>query len=126
VGVNEEAINKPKEQPESPWWMPGDYGLPAYASPATPAQKKIRRELGVIGPLTPVQQAQVMASMLENPLSTQGSDGEIGDSVCAPWLSTARWERVWQWRRAIEDDADWDAAARRAFAEATLCRRELY
>ncbi|KAJ6621982.1 hypothetical protein B0H10DRAFT_2015516 [Mycena sp. CBHHK59/15] len=126
VGVNEEAINKPKEQPESPWWMPGDSGMPAYASPATPAQKKIRRELGVIGPLTPVQQAQVMASMLANPPSTQGSDGEIADTIRVPWLSTARWERVWKWRREIEHDTDWDTAARRAFAEATLCRRLLY
>ncbi|KAJ7860148.1 hypothetical protein B0H13DRAFT_2355754 [Mycena leptocephala] len=125
VGVNEEAINKPKEQPESPWWMPGDYGLPAYASPATPAQKKIRRELGVIGPLTPVQQAQVMASMLEDHQLSVGGLSEIADTVPAPWLSTARWERIWKWRREIEHDTDWDMAARRAFAEATLCRRAL-
>ncbi|KAJ7749739.1 hypothetical protein B0H16DRAFT_1461137 [Mycena metata] len=92
--------------------------LPFYARPASSAQKKIQRELGVIGPLTGTQQMQIAAAALGDPF-----DGDLPelDVVVEPYLSQQRWDRILQWRET-EFDNEWDAGTRRGFAEAVLCR----
>ncbi|KAJ7808206.1 hypothetical protein B0H14DRAFT_2609121 [Mycena olivaceomarginata] len=52
--------------------------LPPYASPASPLQKKVFRETGLLGPLTGVQHVQWIASRLQYP------DDEIDDNEILP------------------------------------------
>ncbi|KAJ6452169.1 hypothetical protein C8R47DRAFT_1083817 [Mycena vitilis] len=116
LAVNEETISIPRGRPSRYVKR-----LPPFVAPATTLQKKVQRELGVIGPLTDIQQAQIAAFEL----------GEIfcWDEVDSPapsvasFLSSARWEMICDWRWHPEYDTEWDVAARRGFAEAALIRR---
>ncbi|KAJ7767834.1 hypothetical protein B0H16DRAFT_1453449 [Mycena metata] len=90
--------------------------LPFYARPASTAQKKIQRELGVIGPLTGTQQMQIAAAALGDPFDGDPSEP---DPIVEPSLSQQRWDRILEWRRSKFDNK-WDAATQRDFAEAAL------
>ncbi|KAJ6516538.1 hypothetical protein C8R47DRAFT_1063240 [Mycena vitilis] len=117
--VNEEAVSIPRGS-KSRYLK----RLPPYVSPATPLQKKVQRELGVIGPLTDIQQAQIATAELCE--MYWGEDPDPPVVIAAPFLSSQRWEHICRWRWHPEYDTDWDLAARRGFAEATLRRRALY
>ncbi|KAJ6517352.1 hypothetical protein C8R47DRAFT_1063044 [Mycena vitilis] len=116
LAVNEEAISVPRGRPSR--YMKR---LPPYVAPTTPLQKKVQRELGVIGPLTDVQQAQITAFELGEVFCMDEVDPPA-PSV-GPFLSSARWDMICDWRWHPEYDTDWDLAVRRAFAETALMRR---
>ncbi|KAJ7763847.1 hypothetical protein B0H16DRAFT_1455096 [Mycena metata] len=114
-----EAVNKePIHRRLGDWENVFAKELPFYARPASSAQKKIQRELGVIGPLTGTQQMQITAAALGDPFD--GNLPEL-DVVVEPSLSQQRWDRILEWRDT-EFDNSWDAETLRGFAEAALCR----
>ncbi|KAJ6494478.1 hypothetical protein C8R45DRAFT_927657 [Mycena sanguinolenta] len=90
--------------------------LPSYIAPETPLQKKMRRELGKIGPLTPVQIAQITAYQLGSPSANRAKhmkDLKVKLET-APFLSLARWERIRSWQEThLEYDTEWDEDVRR-------------
>ncbi|KAJ6548365.1 hypothetical protein B0H19DRAFT_1265202 [Mycena capillaripes] len=125
AAVNEDPIKAPRGHDN--WYA--DKPLARNVAPATRLQKRLRREVGLIGPLTPVQQAQVRVSELTLSVSESARDSD--DEAIAPlhgWvMSSERRERVWNWRMGCtESGMGWeDYAARRAFAEAVLQQRLL-
>ncbi|KAJ6543174.1 hypothetical protein B0H19DRAFT_1077185 [Mycena capillaripes] len=127
AAVHEDPINARRGQQSCYSTEP----LARNVAPATHLQKKLQREVGLIGPLTAVQQAQVLVSDLARSLTASVSDddgAEIATRVHGSSMSSERWERVWNWRRkCTESGTGWeDPAARRAFAEAVLQERLLY
>ncbi|KAJ7162872.1 hypothetical protein C8R46DRAFT_1221682 [Mycena filopes] len=105
--------------------------LPFYASPMDPLEKKIQRELGIIGPLTGIQQVQVGAANLWRPLTEHNLDGCDDCETAAVRQSSVvsrRIHRVHQWRERISMagcDHVWDRATQRSFAEAALWRHRV-
>ncbi|KAJ7721326.1 hypothetical protein B0H16DRAFT_1473981 [Mycena metata] len=108
--------------------------LPPNASPSK-LQKKLYRDLGIVGPLNWVQQAQMHVATL----ALSGSSVDEADDLMVPvdnrgpsflTMGSRRWERIWEWREGIEhemvdgegsgNEMDWDDDARRGFAEAAL------
>ncbi|KAJ7843312.1 hypothetical protein B0H14DRAFT_2585770 [Mycena olivaceomarginata] len=100
--------------------------LPGYVTPASVVQKKIRRELGITGPLTGIQIAQLKAYELRRPSSRKRHHqaDEVTDSLpheTRPFLSTARRQGICMWRQQLTDfEKDWDMHVRRDFAEQAL------
>jgi hypothetical protein len=114
--VDDEPIRRPKLDEET--WLEEGWVLPEYVSPATKTQKRVQRQLGLLGPLTPVQVAQFRMLQITHELS-DGTD-EVPTPV-GPFLSSARWESIRSWRSQTEEyEGDWDVEARRSFAETTL------
>ncbi|KAJ7739099.1 hypothetical protein B0H14DRAFT_2638351 [Mycena olivaceomarginata] len=89
-------------------------------------QKKIRRELGITGPLTGIQIAQLKAYELGRPSSRKRhhQEDEAMDSLphaTRSFLSTARRQGICMWRQQLTDfEKDWDMHVRRDFAEQAL------
>ncbi|KAJ7801658.1 hypothetical protein B0H14DRAFT_2615096 [Mycena olivaceomarginata] len=75
--------------------------------------KKMRRELGTVGPLTPIQVVQIKAFKLRRP-SKYHEEEEPATPRPGPFLSTARWESI-----------RWDVPVRQEFAEEALRRWRL-
>ncbi|KAJ7839390.1 hypothetical protein B0H14DRAFT_3869781 [Mycena olivaceomarginata] len=116
AAVDDKPIRRPKLDEET--WLEEGWVLPEYVSPATKTQKRVQRELGLLGPLTPVQVAQFRMLQITHELS-DGTD-EVPTPV-GPFLSSARWESIRSWRSQTEEyEGDWDVEARRSFAETTL------
>ncbi|KAJ7760151.1 hypothetical protein DFH07DRAFT_957808 [Mycena maculata] len=120
------------------YWTHGGT-LPPAVSPASRKQKWLWREVGRLGPLTWVQEAQLQVANLACALSerSSASDGEEDSASDADAGGASGWSsefvsrdvftRIWQWRREHEAyTRDWDAGARRDFAEATLLQRAQY
>jgi hypothetical protein len=107
---------------------PDDVGLyrkeqfPPYASPPTSLQKKTRREIGYFGPITGIQHAQILASVLYGPIDENDEDQTLAEQpVVRPCLSVERGDRIRWWRRHhTEYETAWDEEARRDVAERTL------
>jgi hypothetical protein len=101
--------------------------LPGYVTPASAVQKKIRRELGITGPLTGIRVAQLKAYELRRPSSRKRHHqaDEATDSLphaTRPFLSTARQQGICMWRQQLTDfEKDWDMHVRQDFAEQALC-----
>ncbi|KAJ7803349.1 hypothetical protein B0H14DRAFT_2613373 [Mycena olivaceomarginata] len=94
--------------------------LPPYASPASPLQKKVFRETGLLGPLTGVQHVQWIASRLQYPDDEIDDDEILPDPVLGGNLSSERWQGIRSWRRHhMEYETAWDQEARCAVAELT-------
>ncbi|KAJ7744333.1 hypothetical protein B0H16DRAFT_1463202 [Mycena metata] len=100
--------------------------LPPNASPASQLQKKIQRDLGVLGLLTWVQQAQIHVATLGLP----GSLANVED-LSLPVVDrrssflTMKSQCIRQWREGVrneetEGELEWDAEEQRGFAEAAL------
>ncbi|KAJ6534404.1 hypothetical protein B0H19DRAFT_1080879 [Mycena capillaripes] len=69
--------------------------LPPYISPATRLQKKHQREVGLMGPLTGVQQAQIAVvdlarSLSENDVNDEPTTADASPTVRGPFLSSER------------------------------------
>ncbi|KAJ7858219.1 hypothetical protein B0H14DRAFT_2577839 [Mycena olivaceomarginata] len=78
--------------------------LPRYVTPETPLQKQMRRELGAIGPLTPVQVAQIKTVKLARPSRRFHEEAEPSDlNRGAPFLSSARQEHI-HWDSPVEGE----------------------
>ncbi|KAJ7145476.1 hypothetical protein C8R46DRAFT_1232031 [Mycena filopes] len=120
--------------------------LPFYASPIDPLEKKIQRELGIIGPLTGIQQVQVAAAKLWRPLAEHNLGGWDGDHERAPERESSavidgwdgdhepgteravshRMRKVHRWRERMAGcDNSWDRATQCSFAEAALWRHRV-
>ncbi|KAJ7722468.1 hypothetical protein B0H14DRAFT_2642153 [Mycena olivaceomarginata] len=94
--------------------------LPPYASPASPLQKKVFRETGLLGPLTGVQHVQWIASRLQYPDDEIDDDKILPDPVLGGNLSSERWQGIRSWRRHhMEYETTWDQEACCAVAELT-------
>ncbi|KAJ7016364.1 hypothetical protein C8F04DRAFT_1202404 [Mycena alexandri] len=114
-----EALNQePIHRRRGDWENAFAKELPFYARPASTAQRKIQRELGVIGPLTRTQQMQIAAAALGDPFVGDPSEP---DPVVEPSLSQQRWDWILEWRKTMFDNK-WDAATQRDFAKAALSR----
>ncbi|KAJ7315503.1 hypothetical protein DFH08DRAFT_820434 [Mycena albidolilacea] len=101
-------------------WLTRDTPLPDFIAPETPLQKKMRRELGEIGPLTAIQQAQINAYRLRHQ-SRYYKEEDPPLETAPSCLSTARWQRICDWRHGLSDfDTDWDAPVRQELEEETL------
>jgi hypothetical protein len=82
----------------------------------------MRRELGTVGPLTPIQVVQIKAFKLRRP-SKYHEEEEPATPRSGPFLSTARWESIREWKRQLTTfDKAWDAPVRQEFAEEALRR----
>ncbi|KAJ7805094.1 hypothetical protein B0H14DRAFT_2611647 [Mycena olivaceomarginata] len=68
--------------------------LPPYASPASPLQKKVFRETGLLGPLTGVQHVQWIASRLQYPDDEIDDNEILPDPVLGGNLSSERWQGI--------------------------------
>ncbi|KAJ7480531.1 hypothetical protein B0H11DRAFT_2280540 [Mycena galericulata] len=127
AAVQEEPVRDPWNPHPGPRY---ERTLPAYASPATPLQKKIHRELGLLGPLTPVQLAQIDVGALADSVSENQAEMWLDENpetdVWRSCLTTEGIQRIWKWRGHEVYDSEWDLEARRGFAEATLRQRALY
>ncbi|KAJ7792840.1 hypothetical protein B0H14DRAFT_3498761 [Mycena olivaceomarginata] len=130
AAVLKEPVQPPNEQPD--WITRRHRPLPAYVTPETPLQKKMRRELGTVGPLTPIQVVQIKAFKLRRPSKYHEDEEEENAVAPAPdlgplsYLSTARRQSIREWRRQLKTfDMVWDAPVRREFAEEALRRRKL-
>ncbi|KAJ7817177.1 hypothetical protein B0H14DRAFT_2602183 [Mycena olivaceomarginata] len=108
AAVHEEPVQPPNEQPR--WITRRHTPLPGYVMPETSLQKKMRRELGTVSPLTPIQVVQIKAFKLRR-LSKYHEEEEPATPRPGPFLSTARWESIC-----------WDAPVRQEFAEEALRR----
>ncbi|KAF8146483.1 hypothetical protein K438DRAFT_1869262 [Mycena galopus ATCC 62051] len=75
--------------------------LPPYVCPPTPLQKRMWYELGQVGPLTAVQELQMMVMNLANPIGDDYSDIETPDDP-APYLSSERRKTIRVWRQHPE------------------------
>ncbi|KAJ7753227.1 hypothetical protein B0H16DRAFT_1459530 [Mycena metata] len=82
--------------------------LPPNASPSK-LQKKLYRDLGILGPLNWVQQAQMHVATL----GLSGSSVEEADDLMVPvdnrgpsflTMGSRRWERIWEWREGVEHE----------------------
>ncbi|KAJ7890979.1 hypothetical protein B0H14DRAFT_2561088 [Mycena olivaceomarginata] len=99
--------------------------LPPYASPASPLQKKVFRETGLLGPLTGVQHVQWIASRLQYPDDEIDDNEILPDPVLGGNLSSERWQGIQSWRRHhMEYETVWDQDARSAVAE--LARERMF
>jgi hypothetical protein len=114
--VDDEPIRRPQLDEET--WLDEGWVLPEYVSLATKTQKRVQRQLGLLGPLTPVQVAQFRMLQITHELS-DGTD-KVPTPV-GPFLSSARWESIRRWRSQTEEyEGDWDVEARHSFTETTL------
>jgi hypothetical protein len=98
--------------------------------PETPLQKRMRRELGTIGPLTPVQVAQIKTVKLARPSRRYHEEDEQFDlipAITTPVLSSARRERICEWMGNLQEfGTDWDSSVRRELEQDSLQRRKLF
>ncbi|KAF8180928.1 hypothetical protein K438DRAFT_1841487, partial [Mycena galopus ATCC 62051] len=79
--------------------------LPPYVCPPTPLQKRMWYELGQVGPLTAVQELQMMVMNLANPIGEDDySDIETPDDP-GPYLSSERRKTIRGWRQHPEYEA---------------------
>jgi hypothetical protein len=84
-------------------------------------QKRVQRELGLLGPLTPVQVAQFQMLEITLELSDGTEEEHEVPAAVGPFLSSARWESIRSWRSQTEENTEeWDVEAQRLFAESTL------
>ncbi|KAJ7768987.1 hypothetical protein B0H16DRAFT_1452911 [Mycena metata] len=114
-----EAVEKePIDRRPGDWENAFTKELPFYAQPPNSAQRKMQRELGLIGPLTGTQQMQVVAASLGDPLDGNVSEPE---HIPKPSLGQQRRNRILEWRETRFEN-DWDVASRRSFLEAALSR----
>lgn len=108
-----------------------DEAMPPYASPATPAQRRMRRDLGWFGPLSAIQQFQLRATRLAASVSESEAESWLGKNPdpgpitksSISLLGVERWDRIHYWRYNNEKYDDWDKKARREYAEASLYMR---
>ncbi|KAF8210719.1 hypothetical protein K438DRAFT_1808101 [Mycena galopus ATCC 62051] len=92
--------------------------LPPYVCPPTLLQKRMWYELGQVGPLTAVQELQMMVMNLANPIGDNDySDIETPDDP-APYLSSERRKTIRVWRRHPEYETYDLAGSLTAFSEA--------
>ncbi|KAK7022546.1 hypothetical protein R3P38DRAFT_3271264 [Favolaschia claudopus] len=102
--------------------------LPRYITQETVFQKKMRRELGKVGPLTPIQVAQITAHKLRYRRRAldrvEEFDREIADATTLGVLSIRRWHRIRSWQEELGDFEEWDIAERDAF-EVERLKRDL-
>ncbi|KAJ7686447.1 hypothetical protein B0H14DRAFT_2654295 [Mycena olivaceomarginata] len=115
--VDDEPIRLPKLD-EDTWLERGGFYRYMF-SPATRTQKHVQRELGLLGPLTPVQVAQFRMLEITYELS-DGTEEELEvPAPVGPFLSSVRWENIRSWRSQIEEDeGDWDVELRFRIASA--------
>jgi hypothetical protein len=111
-------------------WLTRDTPLPGFIAPETPLQKRMRLELGEVGPLTAIQEAQIAAYRLRRRIRYHADEENLSDSEPAPppCLSHGRWERICEWRRALplsDFDTKWDASVRRELEQEALRQRAL-
>ncbi|KAJ7733912.1 hypothetical protein B0H16DRAFT_1467798 [Mycena metata] len=80
--------------------------LPPNVSPPTKLQKKVYRELGVLGPLTYIQRVQIHVATLADSGSSINDvdDDEIPEGPSFLTMSTQRWERIWAWREGVQTE----------------------
>ncbi|KAF8187856.1 hypothetical protein K438DRAFT_1764566 [Mycena galopus ATCC 62051] len=103
--------------------------LPRYVTPETALQKKMRRELGILGSLSHIQAVQLQAFKLRKPTKYPEDFYGINPPLPSegPFLSSVRWNAVSEWRQQLTGfDEDWDVPVRRELAEDALQRRLLY
>ncbi|KAJ6452846.1 hypothetical protein C8R45DRAFT_945546 [Mycena sanguinolenta] len=116
VAVQREPMDKPFVT--EPHWYPRR--LPPYVTPETQQQKKMRREVGKVGPLTAVQLAQIYAYELgsySRERAKHMKDLKVKHKT-GPFLSSGRWERICSWRDSqLEYETDWDNDARQEITE---------
>ncbi|KAJ7774396.1 hypothetical protein B0H14DRAFT_2632041 [Mycena olivaceomarginata] len=100
AAVDDEPIRQPTLDQDM--WLEAGRILPPYVSRPTKAQKRVQRELGLLGPLTPVQVAQYQ--MLDTTLEPSDGTEEEHEVPAAvgPFLSSARWESIRSWRCETE------------------------
>ncbi|KAF8179378.1 hypothetical protein K438DRAFT_1843258 [Mycena galopus ATCC 62051] len=93
--------------------------LPPHVCPPTLLQKRMWYELGQVGPLTAVQELQMMVTNLAKPIRDDDySDIETPDDS-GPYLSSERRKTIRVWRRHPEYETDCDlAGSPTAFLEA--------
>ncbi|KAF8200611.1 hypothetical protein K438DRAFT_1822323 [Mycena galopus ATCC 62051] len=92
--------------------------LPPYVCPPTLLQKRMWYELGQVGPLTAVQELQMMVMNLANPIGDNDySDIETPDDP-APYLSSERRKTIRVWRQHPEYETCDLAGSPTAFLEA--------
>ncbi|KAJ7772388.1 hypothetical protein B0H16DRAFT_1451465 [Mycena metata] len=98
--------------------------LPPNASPASELQKKVQRDLGVLGPLTWVQQAQIHVATLGK---LPGSSANVEDlpSTVVGRGPSFKSQSIREWREGVHNETtelemEWDAEAQRGFVEAGL------
>ncbi|KAF7334790.1 hypothetical protein MSAN_02365600 [Mycena sanguinolenta] len=119
AAVRNEPMNHPTSDAEY-WIEHRNKPLPPYITPETAFQKKMRRELGTVGPLTPVQMAQIQAYRLgprSANLAKHMKDLKV-KLKSAPFLSLARWEGIRSWLdNHLEYDTEWDEDVRRDLAD---------
>ncbi|KAJ7312217.1 hypothetical protein DFH08DRAFT_822255 [Mycena albidolilacea] len=88
--------------------------LPGYVTGETPLQKQMRRELGMIGLLTPVEVAQIKTVKLAQPSQrSHEEDGrfDVTPGIRTPFLSSACRESIRQWMVNLPGSgADWDSS----------------
>ncbi|KAJ6486559.1 hypothetical protein C8R47DRAFT_1072486 [Mycena vitilis] len=132
VAVDDEPIRLPKRLVEDVYFDPREQPLPRNVAPPSLLQKRVRRQTGLFGPLTPVQRAQIfVADLAKSVVSDWSSDADerLAPTIPQLFMGSERLETVWEWRRSIQVDVDvgvegdWDAEARWGFAEAALRRR---
>ncbi|KAJ6512094.1 hypothetical protein C8R47DRAFT_1207444 [Mycena vitilis] len=121
AAVDDEPIRLPKRIVPDIYFDPRDQPLPRNVAPPSLLQKRVRRQTGLFGPLTPVQRAQIFVGEInhERPAA----------AIPQLFMSSERLGAVREWRRGVQVDVDvdvdgdWDTEARWAFAEAALrCR----
>ncbi|KAK7028744.1 hypothetical protein R3P38DRAFT_3519158 [Favolaschia claudopus] len=113
-------ISRPKYPPDvSPWLMKRQRPLPRYVAAETALQKKIRRNLGILGPLTPMQVAQIQAYRLRYRPRGHVDVEAVLDATTAPVLSVRRWELIRTWLTDLGDFEDWDFEERAIFVAET-------
>ncbi|KAJ7769088.1 hypothetical protein DFH07DRAFT_768997 [Mycena maculata] len=126
-----------KKKGRKGYWIESE-PLPPAVSPATRQQKWLWREVGMLGPLSWVQEVQIQVANLACALSedSNASDGDA-EEMCAdvgaqPWSSKFVTRDLFmdivRWRRqeGSEGYDRWDGRARREFTEATLLQRAQY
>jgi hypothetical protein len=110
AAVQEHPILEPA--PCDIWVTKRHKPLPRYVTPETPLQKRMRRELGAIGPLTPVQVAQIKTVKLARPSRRFHEEAEPFDlnrGIRTPFLSSARREHIREWMMNLQEcRIDWD------------------
>ncbi|KAK7028436.1 hypothetical protein R3P38DRAFT_2936560 [Favolaschia claudopus] len=120
AAVEDLRISRPKyPQDVHPWIMNRQRPLPGYVATETALQKKMRRELGIVGPLTPTQVAQIKAYRLRNRSRGHVDVEAVLDATTAPALSVRRWESIRTWLTDLGDFEDWDFEERAIFVAET-------
>ncbi|KAF7346300.1 hypothetical protein MSAN_01857400 [Mycena sanguinolenta] len=127
-GSSNEAVFEERVRSTLPYGTYANERLPPYVTPPTRLQKKIWRDLGKIGPLTSIQEDQLIVTKLADPM-TKREWREFGDAfqsnypVVASHLSSERRRRIHIWRRQSVLDTTWDENTQREFAEAAMVQR---